>query len=611
VSAAELAASLADFTLEQLANIEVTSVSRRAESLADAPASIYVITGEDIRRAGVTSLPEALRLAPNLLVARANANSYAISARGFNNSVGNKLLVLIDGRTVYTPLFSGVFWNAQEVMLEDVERIEVISGPGATLWGANAVNGVINVITRRASATQGILAAAGGGNREQAGSVRYGGRLGADGHFRVYGRGFEAQNTERANGTTVADGWSKGQIGFRADWGSGTRNFTLQGDAYSADLEQVAPGKTKLEGLNLVGRWNERLSGGSELRAQVYYDRTLRDQPGTFQEELDIFDAEFQHALAPLGQHRVMWGGGYRHALDSVQNSPALAFVPADRTLKWANLFVQDEFPIAANLELTIGIKAETNEYTGVEWLPSARLAWRASPAMLVWGALSRAVRAPARLDRDFFVPAAPPFLLAGGPDFRSEISNVLELGLRGQASASISYSVTAFHHEHDYLRSLELRPDGSIIFGNEIEGSTNGLESWGTYRVTDTWRLTGGWMLLRQHLRRKPGSTDIGGVNALGNDPNHQWMLRSTFDLTPRHELDVALRHVGGLPSPSVPSYTALDARLGWRASRSLELSLALQNILDSGHPEFNAAPGRSEFGRAAFLKLLWRPQP
>lgn len=601
-------ASFADLSLEQLANIEVTSVSKRVERLTDAPASIYVITQDDIRRSGVTSLPEALRLAPNLLVARTNANGYAISARGFNNSIGNKLLVLIDGRTVYTPLFSGVFWNAQEVMLEDVERIEIISGPGATLWGANAVNGVINVITRPAEGTQGALVAAGGGNRKVAGAVRYGGKFGADGHYRIYGRGFEQQNTERANGTAVADGWNKGQVGFRADWAGAARNFTVQGDAYGADVEQTLPGKSKLEGMNLLGRWSERLAGGSEIRTQVYYDRTVRDQPGTFREELDIVDLEFQHALQPVAGHRLLWGGGYRYARDRIQNSPGLAFLPAERSLDWANLFVQGEIALGAGLDLTIGAKAETNDYTGVEFLPAVRLGWKVAPDALVWGALSRAVRAPARLDRDFFVPGAPPFLFAGGPEFRSEISNVIEIGHRAQPSAAISYSVTAFHHIHDHLRSLELRPGGSIVFANEIEGTTNGIEAWGGYRATRSWRLAGGWMLLRQHLKRKPGSTDIGGVNALGNDPNHQWMLRSTHDITPRHELDVMVRHVGGLPNPSVPDYTAVDARLGWRASRDLELSLALQNLLDSSHPEFGAAPGRSEFGRSVFLKALWR---
>jgi iron complex outermembrane receptor protein len=607
-AAALAAADFADLSLEQLANIEVTSVSRRAERLSDAASSVFVITNEEIRRSGVTSLPEALRLAPNLLVARNNANTYAISARGFNNSVGNKLLVLIDGRTVYTPLFSGVFWNAQDVMLEDVERIEVISGPGATLWGANAVNGVINVITRPAQDTQGGALVAGVGNREYAGAVRYGGRIGEDGHYRVYGRGFEQQNTERANGTSVRDGWDKGQVGFRADWGGASRNFTVQGDLYSADLEQTAPGKTRLEGVNLLGRWSERLASGSDLRVQAYYDRTVRDQPGVFREEIDTLDFEFQYAVRPGRMHRFLWGAGYRYARDHVQNSAALAFLPADKSMDWANVFVQDEIALLKELNLTAGLKIATNPYTGAEFLPSARLAWKPSADQLVWGALSRAVRAPARLDRDFFVPATPTFQFAGGPSFRSEISNVIEIGYRAQPASALSYSATVFHHIHDHLRSLELTPNGSIVFGNQIEGTTTGIEAWGGYRVTHGWRLSGGVILLNQNLRLKPGSTDTGGVNSLGNDPSHQWMLRSSFDIAPRSEFDVMVRRVGALLNPIVPAYTAVDARLGCRVSRNLEISLTLQNILDSSHPEFGAAPGRSEYARSAFLKLLWR---
>ena len=604
---------LADLSLEQLGSIEVTSVSRRAERLADAPASIFVISGEDIRRSGARTLPEALRLAPNVLVARTNANSYAISARGFNNSVGNKLLVLIDGRTVYTPLFSGVFWNAQEVMLEDVERIEVISGPGATLWGANAVNGVINVITRPARDTQGALLAAEAGNRALAGAARYGGRLGADGHYRVYARGFDEQNTELANGTAVADGWNKGQAGFRVDWQNPGRTFTLQGDVYRGDLEQSLPGKTKLEGLNLLGRWDQRLASGSSVRVQGYYERTTRDQPGTFREELDILDLEFQYAVQPSGAHRLLWGGGYRYGRDRVQNGPVFQFLPPNRGLNWANLFVQDEIALHPGLDLTVGAKAEHNDYTGVEFLPSVRLAWKPSAEQLVWGAVSRAVRAPARLDRDFFVfvprpPPLPPLRFEGGPNFRSEISNVIEAGYRAQPAANVSYSVTAFYHLHDHLRSAEMRPGDIFVFGNEIEGSTHGLEAWASYRVNPAWKLSGGLLVLKQHLRLKPGSTDLGGTSALANDPNHQWMLRSSLDITPRHELDVMVRHVGGLAQPSVPAYTAVDVRLGWRAQRNLEFSLTLQNLLDSKHPEFAAAPGRSEYERAAWVKLLWR---
>jgi iron complex outermembrane recepter protein len=601
------AADLADLSLEQLANIEVTSVSRRAERLSDAAASIYVITNDDIRRSGVTSLPEALRLAPNLQVARTSASGYAISARGFNNAIGNKLLVLIDGRTVYTPLFSGVFWDAQDVMLEDIDRIEVISGPGGTLWGANAVNGVINVITRKAQATQGTLAAAGGGNLEAGGSVRHGGKFGADGHYRVYGKYFDRDNTKRANGTAVADGWDKGQLGFRADWSSGAnRGFTLQGDLYDGKEEQAPTGKINISGGNVIARWNERLAGGSDLRVQFYYDRTKRDQ-ATFGETLDILDVEMQQGLPAVGAHRILWGGGYRSAKDSVRNSAGLAFLPADKDLAWANAFVQDEIRLADGLELTLGIKLESNDYTGWETLPSVRLAWKAAPNRLVWGALSRAVRAPARLDRELFLPANPPFLLAGGPNFESEIANVAEIGYRAQASSTLSYSVTAFYHDFDKLRSLEPLPGGGFVIANGVEGTTQGIEGWGAWQATKSWRFSAGGMYLDKDLKSRPGSLDPTGPAAQGNDPEYQWQLRSSLNLTDRHEFDVIVRNVGSLPNPAVPAYVAVDAWLGWRVSRSVELSLTLQNIFDSEHPEFGAPATRSVFERGAFLKLLW----
>jgi len=300
---------LADLTLEQLANIEVTSVSRHSERLADAPASIYVITNDDIRRSGARSLAEALRLAPNLQVARTSASTYAISSRGFNNSLGNKLLVLIDGRTVYTPLFSGVFWDQQDVLLEDIDRIEVISGPGATLWGANAVNGVINIISRSARDSQGALFTAGGGNLDAGTAARYGGPLGESGHFRIYGKLREFQNTRKASGTDLPDGWRQGQAGFRADWVLPRRSFTIQGDTYSGrGDERSTGGRVEVAGTNLLGRWNEKFDGGSDLQVQAYFDRSNRDDKAGFQGDVDTWDVELQHSI-PFSRQKVIWGG--------------------------------------------------------------------------------------------------------------------------------------------------------------------------------------------------------------------------------------------------------------------------------------------------------------
>jgi len=602
------AADLAALTLEQLGNIVVTSVSRREQPLGSAAASIYVISAEDIRRSGATSLPEALRLAPNLFVARADTNQYAISARGFANTLANRLLVLVDGRIVYSPLFSGVFWEVQDVMLEDVERIEVISGPGATLYGANAVNGVISVITRRARDTQGALVTVGGGNRVRGSAVRYGGVLGGGGHYRTYAKFFERKHSERGNGSPILDESDQGQAGFRADWNTGNRDITVQGDVYKANVEQAVGGSRDLAGGNFLARFTQRLASGSSVQAQAYYDRVERNQPGAIREILDIFNAELQHGSQITESNQLLWGATYRRANEDLQNlAPAvLAFLPESRDLTWYSFFAQNEWRMRADLALTIGVKAEHNDYTGLEWLPSARLAWAPSPEQLVWGAVSRTVRAPSRIDRELFAPATPPFLLAGGPGFVSEVSRVYEIGYRGQPSGRLSYSMTGFYHDHERLRSQE--PVIGAAFENRISGSTKGIEAWASWRAATAWRLDAGWVELRQQLSPDAGS--LSSTAGLGNDPHRLIKLRSVFDITPRHQLDVMLRYVSELPNPSVPSYVAVDARLGWHVSPELDLSLLVQNLFDPRHPEFGTAANRAEYVRGVFLRLLWRPR-
>ncbi len=603
---------LADLSIEELGNIQVTSVSKHAERLLDAPASIFVITGEDIRRSGATRLPEALRLAPNLEVARASASSYAISARGFNqpNAVANKLLVLIDGRAVYTPLFSGVFWDAQDVMLEDVERIEVISGPGAALWGANAVNGVINVITRRSSDTQGGYAYGHSGNLERGYGARYGGAIGGDGSYRVYGRFFDVFNTSHADGSSASDAWNKGQVGFRSDWGTAANGFTLQGDAYRGKLDQVMDDDTRISGGNFLGRWNRDLDDWGRLQIQAFFDNTERDIPGSIAERLNIFDFEFLHGLKAIGAHAFTWGGGYRYGDDRVTNSASRAFLPADRNLRWSNVFAHDEIALADSLRLTLGGKFENNYYTGTEFLPSARLAWKPQPQHLIWGAASRAVRAPSRIDRDFFVPGQAPFAIAGGPDFVSEIAEVYEVGYRAQASQRASYSVSLFHNIYDKLRSVEPVSSTSSVFGNKMEGKSDGIEAWGNYQAAKNWRLSAGGFFLRQRLRLKPDSGDTLGVGAAADDPKRQFMLRSSLDLPDNVELDVAVRYVAALPDPSVPAYTAVDVRCAWRLQRELELSVVGQNLFKPSHAElaeFGSAAARNEMARGGYVKLKW----
>ncbi|HEX7812815.1 MAG TPA: TonB-dependent receptor [Burkholderiales bacterium] len=614
--------SLADLSLEELGNIEITSVSRRPERLSAAAASIFVITHEDIRRSGATSLPEALRLAPNLQVAQTGAAQYAISSRGFNNAnaLANKLLVLIDGRTVYSPIYSGVFWEHQDVLLEDVERIEVISGPGGTLWGANAVNGVINVITRSAGATQGGLVSLGGGDGEAGGAFRYGFALGDRGHFRIYAKATDLDNTENFSGASLPDGWRSQQAGFRADWGQASRNFTIQGDAYTGrgDSRAVA-GPVEVSGFNLLARWNEQFESGSDFQLQAYFDRSERKDQALFQGDADTYDIEFQNGI-PLGRHKVLWGAGYREASDDVAMTrvpvaPGFTFVtnfvPRSRKLTWENVFVQDEIHLGATVKLTVGVKLESNDYTGWETLPSARLAWESSDNHLLWGAISRAVRAPARLDRDFFLSAdvgVPPLvnipIIDGGPDFESEIAEVAEIGYRAQPWTNFSYSITAFFSEYSKLRSGQ--PSPAAVIQNMMGGDVYGVEAWASYQATDSWRLSGGLVELRKDLGLDPGSTDPEGPRALGNDPEHQWMLRSTLNVTPNHDFDIMVRGVSDLPDPAVPDYTAVDMRLGWRPQGNVELSATIRNLFDPGHVEFGNPATASELGRSVYFKLL-----
>lgn len=587
--------ALVDLSLEQLANITVSSVSRRDEPLALAPASVYVITAEDIRRSGATSLPEALRLAPNLQVARADANQYAISARGFNNTLANKLLVLIDGRTVYTPLFSGTFWEAQDVLLEDIERIEVISGPGAMLWGANAVNGVINIIARSATDTQGTMATLGGGTQDKQLGLRYGGQT-AGANYRVYAKAARRDATTFGN-----DRGEHVQVGFRADWTRpGGERFTLQGDGYGGEAQGQG---REFEGLNLLGRWTRDLGEGAQLKQQAYYDLTARRHSGVFKERLSTFDYELQHALKPMGRHRLLWGLGVRRYEDDIENSPAIVFAPPERSLYRNRIFVQDEIELRKNLELTLGAKVDWNSYTGSEFLPSARLGWRLAEAHFVWTALSRTVRAPSRVDRELTSPGAPPLVppLLGGPGFVSEAAKVLELGYRGQPLASLSYSVTVFHHDYEHLRTTTLTPAGTLVT-NEREGDVRGVEAWGSWRPAHWWRLSAGIVRLDQDLETRPGSVAPAGE---GNDPKGWYKLRAAFDLGSSWDLDLMLRRYEELPSPAVPAYTALDARLGWSLSRHVELSLVLQNLTDHRHAEFGASANRAEFERAAFFKV------
>ena len=601
--------SLADLSLEELAEVHVTSVSRQSERVADAPASVYVITHEDIRRSGVTSLPEALRLAPNLEVARTDPVQYAISARGFNNAVGNKLLVMIDGRTVYTPLFSGVFWDQQDVLLEDVDRIEVISGPGATLWGANAVNGVINIITRPAGETQGTFVAAGAGNLERNVAVRYGGPLGGSGSFRAYVKTTDLANTQTAAGADIRNGWDRSQLGFRADWNRDADRFTLQADVYEGESEDrgsvlnFAFGSIETGGHNVLGRWTRQLANSGELQVQSYFDHAERDDSLFFRPSADIFDVELTHSI-PHDKHNLLWGAGYRRSSDEINTGFVTTFIPRSADLEWASLFLQDRIPLNEHVEATLGLKLERNDYTGTESLPSARLAWKPSERQLVWTALSRAVRAPSRFDRDVFFPGTPPFLVIGGPNFISEVADVIDVGYRAEPTERLSYSVTAFLHDWHKLRSGTSLP---VQLENKIAGTAEGVEAWANWRLTRTWQLGAGFNTLNLDLHLEPGSTDPVGVQneTLANDPDYQWLLRATASLPFGIELDLRARHAEELQNPAVPEYDAVDATLTWKMRKRLALAVTVQNLFDDTHAEYGPAATRSELERGLYVEV------
>lgn len=570
---------LRDLSIEQLASLEVTSVSRRPEALSEAPAAIEVITAEEIHRSGVQSLPEALRLARNLEVARISAQHYAISARGFNSfQASNKLLVLIDGRSVYTPLYSGVLWDQQQMMLEDIERIEVISGPGGTLWGANAVNGVVNVITRSSSETQGGLVSAYAGSLDQRLDLRYGGTFGDNGAYRVYASAFERGAMLTTSGDDAGDEWSSGLVGFRTDWGGLSNNYMLQAEYHNLIENDNAAN----EGGHVLGRWRHLLRNGTNLEAQAFYSHAAASE-GAVSDSLDAWDAEIQHTFSLGERHQVVWGAGYRLSDSEFVNagSPS-TLVPARRTLRTANAFIQDQIALRDDLDLTLGLKLEDHTYTDLEYMPNVRLAWRPTDDTLVWAAVSRAVRTPSRIDRELNSPG----VIVPSGDFESEDLLAYELGYRMQPVASASFSISLYRHEYEGLRTLDLTPVTILParYGNSMDGVVYGAEIWGDVDVTPDWRLSAGLTLLESNLElQSQWAIDFNGS---GYDPSTQIFLRSQADLSDSLSLDLDLRAIDSI-RPDVPGYIELNGRLGWRINERVELALAGYNLLDEAHPE------------------------
>jgi iron complex outermembrane receptor protein len=606
---------LGGMSLEELANVQVTSVSKSVEPLRTAPAAIYVITHDDIARSGATSIPEALRLAPNLEVTQMSASDYVVSARGFGGSPGaqnfsDKLLVLIDGRSVYSPLYSGVYLDAQDVMLEDVDRIEVISGPGATLWGANAMNGVINIITRPAELTDGTLVSAAAGTKERNAAARYGGKLDDDTAYRFYGMGFHRDALELPTGASASDAWSKGQAGFRIDRTGADDTTTVQGDIYRATENQLQQADDMIDGANLLARWQHRFSAQSDVQVQAYYDLTERYSPtgqGAF--ILRTYDVEIQQSIALGSAHKLVWGAGERVNDYDITNTATLLFVPPARALTLGNVFAQDTVALSRSLSATVGIKLEDDPYSGWSALPDARLSWKLNDTSQIWAAGSRAIRSPTPFDVDVVEKLGPMVFLTGNPDFRPEKVWAYEVGYRAQPVPVLSFSVSAFYNVYDDLRTIE--PDSSTTFiplhwGNLMAGDTYGLELWGNYQVTDWWRLSPGYSTVHKRLHFEPGASGLLGLAQAGDDPAGHGSLTSSMDLARNVTFDASLRYVSALPDPALPGYYNMSARLGWRACRSLELSVTGSNLLNARHLEF-PAPYGEEISRSGMVQAQW----
>jgi len=591
---------LSRMSLEQLSKVEVTSVSKSAQTLASAPASIYVITREEILRTGVTSLPEALRLAPNLQVAQLTSSSYSNGARGLAGApdvqnFSNKILMLIDGRSVYSPLFSGIEYDMQDVLLDDVDRIEVISGPGATLWGANAMNGVINIITRKAAETDGGLVRLEGGPEEQAAALRYGDSIGKDTAFRVYAKWFERGATEFANGMDAEDDWSKWQAGFRVDAGADRHRFTVQGDYQSGDQDFPGAPEVGFSGANLLGRWEHE---GSRIRtrAQVYFDRVKRERPPSgIAYDIDTWDFDFQQSASVGARHQLVWGLGRRNNdYETVNN--ALAFVPNHRSLDLTNIFVQDSITLNELWKLTAGIKFEDNSYSDWSVLPDVRLSFAPNDKAMFWLAGSRAIRAPTPFDTDVQEFVGNQLFVLGDPDFKTEKVTAFELGYRGNPDAMFSISASAFYNVYDDLRTIEITPVVllPLRWGNLMEGSAYGFEAWADLQLTPWWRLSPGVRTLHKRLEFSEGSAELVGVRQAGNDPSSRYYLKSSMDL--RHfTLDVLLRKVSQLPDPALDSYTELNARFAWHVSDQLEVAIKGFNLLNEIHLEYPEPQGRA----------------
>lgn len=629
------AADYLDLTLEQLLDANVVSASKKMESVADAPAAIYVVTNEDIQRSGVTTIPDALRMVPGMVVARSDSNSWAISIRGFNSTLANKLLVLIDGRTVYNPVFGGVLWEAHDLVLEDIERIEVIRGPGGTLWGANAVNGVINIITKHTRDTTGSLASAIYGNEEEGTlSVRQGGEMGNDGFYRVYTKVFQRDASQKPTGEDTYDEWEGFRTGFRADWSDA---FTLQGDAYRVNTQQLRPHFSLVapfapieqqtivyEGINLLGRWTDKRDNDSQLSIQSYIDWAKRDEPFNFIDDRLTYDLEAQYNLAPLESHEIITGAGFRYLTDDEQGDNNVSFSPPKRHNSLYSAFAQDKITLFPDSWfLTLGSKFEHNEFSGTEIQPNIRLQWHPNEKQTLWAAVSEAVRTPTPIEEDLTstLATANGVRAAFVPNdhFKSEELTAYELGYRNQITPTFSIDLATFYNDYENLTTTSVQElifvnNGidpphfliPVMFTNNMKGKTTGFESAMNWNINEDLKFAVNYTYLHMAL----DAIDPTHEGAEKIFPRHQASIKIFWNINDRWTLDTSSTYVDNLAAFNVDSYVSLNINIGAQISDNLRFNLVGQNLTDNSQSEFGSISdiNYGEIERSIFGKLTWQ---
>lgn len=630
---------LKQLSVEELMNVEVTSVSRTTENLGEAAAAIAVLTSQDIERSGSTTVPQALRFVPGINVAQQSSNSWAVSSRGFSSITSEKLLVLSDTRSIYTPLYSGVFWDVQDYLMADIDRIEVIRGPGASLWGSNAVNGVINITTKNAKDTQGAYFEGLAGNEERVtAAARYGGQTDSGIYYRVFGKYFDRDDSSHPD-IPNGDDWHMAHGGFRADWQASEHDsYTLQGDVYDGDIGHLAPSVSIIgragpegplnidtSGYNVLARWRHTVDQSSDFQLRAYYDYTYRNDP-SFLDRLNTLDIDFQHRLPVGDSNDVIWGLNYRYTDNHNEGRGVFAVEPAtSRDRLWSG-FVQDQIALSKNFHLTIGSKFEHNDFSGFETQPSIRAAWNVTAKQTWWAAISRAVRVPTRLERDINIDVSDPngdpvARLLGNHDFDSEKLLAYELGYRWQARENLFVDIAAFDNHYRDLSSLEfgtpfIDPSNGhtvipVVNENLSDGRAQGVETLVTYSPLPNWRLTANYSYL--DLQIDTHGLDLNrGKFYEGATPRHQFGLRSSVDLAVGWQLDAQLRSLSAIKSlppivdgQGIAGYTELDIRIAWQVSSTVQLALVGQNLLHSEHVEFGPPDTRGEIERSIYAKM------